>query len=48
LQLIGWANARLIRLAHAQCREPGAADELSFPFAEAFASTGGGSTGGAP
>src|SRR5438128_1557886 len=31
------SNARLIRSAHAQCRESGAAAELSFPFAEALA-----------
>jgi len=34
------SNARLIRSAHAQCRESGAAAELSFPFAEALAPTG--------
>ncbi len=41
------SNARLIRSAHAQCRETGAAAESSFPFAEAPAPTGA-STGGAP
>src|SRR5436309_7274494 len=34
------SNARLIRSAHAQCRESGAAAELSFPFAAALAPTG--------
>jgi len=34
------SNARLIRSAHAQCRETGAAAESSFPFAEALAPTG--------
>ncbi len=40
------SNARLIRSAHAQCRELGGADESAVPFAEAPARTG--ASSGAP